>query len=520
MQTDTLTAPVGRDVKNAPEDVDLARRMLRANGFMVAEFGPVDGGFLKALEAAQKKAGIRTPDGVLDPLGRTAQSLRQKFLKAEAEREDEEARLRALKLVEVTLEGERLVVLQKEHEKLVDVTLDRLERHATLLIRCNTVAQETYRHYLDVAMLERGLANAVVQAVIVRAFSVEMPDGRKASEAIRASGALERAILKRSLQAYMDVLPAAEQAISDFEFEVQRFLREFGGAAHFTGTATAVTSAACFAVVGALATAALTAPAVGMTMAKATAMSGAGVGALSSLSKELGAHAAGMDVSVAGSVGRVVLDGIIGAVGGWVTEKIPLGFVDTLAKSAAMRFGAFFPGVGAPQVKLFFVTYLQGAGADTIKTAVTEAIGILGKSIKEQRVPTQKDFEDAVQAVLLAALSGGVMKNLGSFGKNFEADAELYVGREVVPDLLKRLVGPGVLSDRQTRKLTVDTVNAVSGEVVKAGWGVVLEGAKGDEAPAELSKLAIAAFSRDRVLQAQIEAELVKALKKAKIPLK
>jgi hypothetical protein len=237
---------------------------------------------------------------------------------------------------------------------------------------------------------------------------------------------------------------------------------------------------------------------------------------LSSLSKELGSQAAGMDVSFAGSVGRVVLDGIIGAVGGWVTEKVPLGFVDSMAKSAAMKFGAYFPGVGAPKVKLFFMTYLQGSGSDTIKTSITESIGIVGKMVKEQRTPTQQDFEDAVQAVLIAALSGGVMKNLGSFGKTFETEADLYVGRDMVPDMLKRLAGPGVLSDKQTRRLTVDAVNAVSGEVAKAGWGAVLQGAKGDEAPATLTRLALDAVARDRTVATLLEKELEKALRKLK----
>ena len=507
-------------VGNNPADVDMLRRMLRANGLMVAETGAVEPGLLKAIEAAQKKAGIKVPDGVVDPKGKTADYLRPKYLRAEAERESDAARVLALKLVEVTLQGEKLLILQKEHEKLVDATLDRLIRYCTTLCRCNEVAQDTYQHYLDVAQLERGLANAVVQAVIVRTFSVKMPDQRAAGAAIRATAALERAMTRRSLQALMDTMPAAEQAVSDFQYEVQRFLREFSGAAEFTGNVTALTSSACFAVVGALLTVGLAVPAVGMTVAQATAASGSTVGILGGMSKELGAQAAGMDVTVAGSVSRVVLDGIIGAVGGWVTAKIPLGFVDDMAKSAAMKFGAYFPGVGAPQVKLFFLTYLQGSGSDTIKSSITESIGIVGKLVKEQRTPTQKDFDDAVQSVLIAALSGGLMKNLGTFGKNFETDADLYVGRDMVPDVLKKLVGPGVLSDKQTRKLTVEAVNAVSGEVLKVGWGAVLEGARGDEAPAAMSKLALVAVSRSREIQQKIEAELVKALKKAKIPLK
>ena len=527
MTNNTLSAPVGRspregngdDVKNAPDDVDMLRRMLRANGLMVAETGAFEPGLLKAIEAAQKKAGIKVPDGVIDPIGKTADWLRPKFLRAEAERASEDARVRDLKLVEMTLQGEKLVILQKEHQKLVEATLDRLIRYCKSVCASHEAAQTHYRHYLDVATMERGLANAVMQAVIVKTFSVKWPDERASHAAIRATGALERAMTQRSLQGLMDTLPAAEQAISDFQFEMNRFSREFQGGAEMTGIVTGITATACFAVVGVLASAVLVAPAVGLTMAQASVASGAGVGVLSSMSKELGSHAAGMDVSVAGSVGRVVVDGIIGAVGGWVTEKVPVGFVDDMAKSAAMRFGAQFPGVAMPQVKLFFMNYFQGAGSETIKASITESVGIVGKMAKEQRMPTQKDFAAAVDGVLIAALSGGVMKNLGSFGKTFETDADLYVGRDMVPDMLKKLLGPGVLSDTQTRKLTVDAVNAVSGEVAKVGWGVVLEGA-GDASVGTMTRLALDAVGRNAQIRKSLEVELERALKKAKIPLK
>ncbi len=237
MASDTLSAPVGRsprdgngdDVRNHPADVDMLRRMLRANGLMVAETGGVEPGLLKAIEAAQKKAGIKLPDGVVDPVGKTADWLQPKFARAEAEAKSEDARVRDLKLVEMTLQGEKLVILQKEHQKLVDLTLDRLIRFCKSVCATHEAAQTHYRHYLDVATMERGLANAVVQAVIVKTFSVKWPDERTSHAAIRATGALERAMTQRNLQGLMDTLPAAEQAISDFQYEVNRFSRSCSG---------------------------------------------------------------------------------------------------------------------------------------------------------------------------------------------------------------------------------------------------------------------------------------------------
>ena len=190
------------------------------------------------------------------------------------------------------------------------------------------------------------------------------------------------------------------------------------------------------------------------------------------------------------------------------------------SQAAATRFAALVPAVSAPQLKAFMVTYLTGTGEEGAKACIAEGLVILGKSIKEWRAPTAKDVEDAVSPVLNAFLAGGLVNLLSVFGDRFTADADRFLSKELVPSRLEDLVMRGAVTDKQARKIVTDTVNAASGEVLKAGWGVVIETAKGDESPTALSKLALEAVRRDRAIQTMVEAELLKALKKAKIPLK
>lgn len=122
------------------------------------------------------------------------------------------------------------------------------------LLRNHENALETYEHYLDVAQMKDGVLNAVAQVIIIKAGSVKMPNNKLCLKSISASGKLERAIMTGDLKLINDALPEAEKAINAFSNDLLRFLKEFTGSAQTTATVLMVSSAACFAVVGALAT--------------------------------------------------------------------------------------------------------------------------------------------------------------------------------------------------------------------------------------------------------------------------
>lgn len=536
MTESMLTAPVGRtprptsgdEVLNRPEDVDLLRRMLRANGFMVAEFGAVEPGLLKAIEAAQKKAGIKAPDGVIDPDGKTAGWLRPKFLKAEAARLDDEARLRAMTFVELKMRGERLIIEEREHQKLVDVTLARLEKYIiNTMVRHFERLESLRREQLEVAMMERGFFKAIGQAVVINVYSVEEPDDRLLRDASRAVWAVQKALMQRDLGALAELLPQADAAVNAFSDEMSRYYRDFGGSAEHFSKVCGLTSTVSFGLIGVLAAPALVpggalAAKLGvvMTPAQALVSSGAAVGMLSSMSKELGEHASGSDVTLAGSVWRVATDTVIGAATGWVGAKLPVGYVEPMAKAAAARFAGVVPKHAAPYMQGFLTTYLTGSGSDGIKSVVTESIGIVGKMAKDGRTPTAADFIEAGEAILFTFLTGGLMKRLSDLGDKAVADVDRYVAKELIPGKLERMLLRGSVNDKAVRKAVTDSCNAVSGEGLKFIWKTVLENAKGDESVADMQRMGLAALAKDRAFDNLVESELEKALKKAKVPLR
>ena len=92
MALEVIKAPVGMPgktgnaakVKNTPRDVEIARRMLVANGSKVLETGRYDAKLGNAIKLAQGKAGIKDCDGVLMPADKTCKALLPKYRAEEA----------------------------------------------------------------------------------------------------------------------------------------------------------------------------------------------------------------------------------------------------------------------------------------------------------------------------------------------------------------------------------------------------------------------------------------------------
>ena len=169
-----LSGPVGKagrkenPVTNKAEDIRLARAMLRANGFNVPDVGGADGGLIKAILAAQVKAGSKVGDGVIDPDGPVFEYLKPKFEKARKEAATEESQ----RLVKVTFCGKEYQLLPKDYDDLVDATFERLSRYIKRLVHWHNGCMEMYDDYCTTAAAQKGYFDAIAQAVIVRAGGV------------------------------------------------------------------------------------------------------------------------------------------------------------------------------------------------------------------------------------------------------------------------------------------------------------------------------------------------------------
>lgn len=524
MSSAKLTAPVGLsprtsegdDVKNKPEDVLLVRRMLEAN-----KIGPLgsskkmDAGLLKAIGAFQKKAGFKTPDKVVDPGGRTFTTLLPAYKKQLAE----EAKAAKQPMMEVKFRGKLIYCTPKEYAKVKTDVIKRLTPYMKSLLRNHENALETYEHYLDVAQMKDGVLNAVAQVIIIKAGSVKMPNNKLCLKSISASGKLERAIMTGDLKLINDALPEAEKAINAFSNDLLRFLKEFTGSAQTTATVLMVSSAACFAVVGALATPVLV-TAGGMTAGGAAITSGAGVGILQSASQELGKHASGQKVTVWGSIQAIVIDGTVGGLTGGIGSKIPLGFCDDAAKWVAPKLASQVTFLSTKQMQKYLANYLAGSGQEVIKTVLGETVKELGRIMKTGKPPTEKEFQAILTSILYSALLGGVVKNLGGFQKKWAYKNKEVLQGQIFPDRLAKLAKNNTIPNTLKAKLWAEVANKVSDEGLKIGYGVILSRATGKESEAQMVDMAAKAAAKDKALISLIDKELEKALKKHKVPVK
>lgn len=515
MSTIKFLAPVGlspresegKPVKNKPADVLLLRQMLAANGIgPLGDSTTMDPGLLKAIGVFQKKIGFKKPDKVVDPGGKTAKALKPKYQKLKRE----EAKI---VMVEVTYRGKKLMLTPKDHEKMVKDVFKKLENYMKSLISNHKNSLKTYQSYLDTAMMKDGVLNAVAQAIIISAGSVKMPNSKIVGRSIKSSGALERAISSKDLVLLDVALPEAEAAVNAFNAEIQRFLKDFTGSAQTTAMVLGVTSATCFAVVGALAGPALVAGA-GLSAAEAAAASGAGVGILKSASEELGKHASGQKVTVWESVQSIVVDGTIGGLTGGIASKIPLGFCDKMGKALAPKLASKVPFMATKELEKFIANYLAGAGQESIKSAIGEALKLCGVMMKKGRVPTEKEFDAAVEAVLYSLILGGLVKNLGSFQKKWTYKNKEILTGTILPDRFAKLAKNNEIPKTLQAKLWADVMNKVGDESLKAGYHEIYVRATGKENEKKMTDMATKAVLKDKALQKVIDRELLKAMKK------
>lgn len=510
-----LKGPVGKTgrkenpVKNDPDDILTVRRMLRANGFNVSDTGGMDGGLLKAIGNAQMKNGMKTPDQIVDPDGRVFKALLPKFEAAEKE-------AAKLKMIKVKYKGKEQMLLPEDFEKMKAEVFKNLAGYIDSLVSSHKVNLDIYEDYLDTAMLRDGYVKAVIQAVVIKVGSVKMPKSSLAGASIKAVGNLQRAVMKKNLAELETALPEAEAAVNAFSADVRRFLDDFVGSAGATVTVLQVGSGVSFAIVGALA-APVIVTGLGVSAATAAVMSGAGVAVLSSGATELGRHASGQNVTFFESIKNVAIDGTIGAATAGIGSKIPLGFVEKMAERVAPAIASKIPGLSAQMITPFIKKWLTGTGEEVIKTAIGEAVGMLGKMLKSGKTPTEKDFDEAVQKILMTAMTAGFLKNLASFQKKWAYDSRNAVEKTLIPSVLKDFLKGKKVPPVVMAKLQAEVWNKVSEEVMKGGITIALETSKGTDDPDKLSKAAEAGIVKDARTLKLIDKEVEKFLKKEKM---
>ena len=466
---------------------------------------------IKAISAAQTKAGSKSPDGVIDPDGPVFEYLKPKYDKARKEAAAEAGQ----KLMKITFRGKAYELLPDDYDKLVADCIARLSRYITSLLHWQKGCMEMYDDYYNTAAAQKGYFDAIAQAVIVKVGGVTYPDRGLARASVDAASKLEGALSSRSLKQIDTVLPDAEATINAFTSDVSRFLREFTGSAGMTVTVLKVGSGASFAIVGALAIPVMITAGVGATAAAAA--SGAGVSAITAGLGELERLAAEQKVTAWEAIGNVAIDATIGAASAGLTSRIPLGFVENIAKGVAPAIASKIPGVSAQALAPAISQFLTGTGQEVIKTAVSEGLTVMGKVLKSGKAPKVSDFEEAVQKLVITALTAGLLKNLGGFQKKWAYDARNVVEEGMIPDVVKTFLKNNKVPPVVMAKLQAEVWGKVSEEVTKGGMMIAVAMLGSTDDPAKMSDAACKSLEKDRTVLKLVEKEVEKFLKKEKL---
>lgn len=509
-----LTAPVGQkprpgwskgaDVKNAKPDVKLVQAMLTEYGYPVKATGKVDAGLLKAIEAFQKgPMSHKNPDQVIDPGSDSFKKLAGKYRKYLD-------KLDKTKMVKLKVGTREHVVTEPEFEQVRRKALSRLKRMAVLYRNVHNANVETIDHFRDVATLQEGYFAAAVQLINMKVHGIEWPADKYFKNSLTELGKLDAAVMRGDMTTIAEQMPKTEKAVNAYDDAVYRFTRKYFTGADVTVSTLQFTSATCFAIVGALGAPALVA-AYSMSAGTATIVTGTGVAALESMAKELGAQASGTKKTALQSAATVLLDSSIGALTAGIGNKIKMKYLDDVAKRLAGPLHKAAPFLTKQQAQKFLIKYFMDAGRETVKTAVASALKLAGESAKSGKLPTEKQINDELEALLRTALTTGLLKHMGDYNRMWAHKHRDLVGKKLAPDVLKSMKGVK-LTKKQQSDVLAGVVDHVSGSILKMGYDKTAEKLKGDESAKQMMSMTETALLKDndvkKLIRKAIEAEL------------
>ncbi len=527
--SEILRAPVGLQVKggpqvrNAPEDVLLVRKILRANGYNVAPTGGCDPGVLKALSAAAARAKIEPAIGVIEPNSPLMKSLKPKYeqwLKkgGEAAEGGGKKAEKTVQVLQVKIGSTTHTLTQGDYTKARNAVFDRLSRYVTTLIANHKHNVKTVQEYRDALNIRNGLMQALTHNSIKVTGkvtgSVKYPSDSLRDAATKATSDLARAFAAKDLKALSVALPAAEKALNAYSADIAQFLKGFTGAAGGIATGLSVTSAAGFAVVGAMATPIIVAG--GMSAGAAAVASATAVKTIETLADNLGRSTAGEQVTLLSLGKELTVNGVIAAVTAGVGELIPAKWTQACAKSLSAKIAAtsFGKAAGANATK-FAANFLVGAGVEVSKSSFSEALNLFGKQIKSGKPASGQDLMDMYVNVAVSALTAGLMKNLSVANTKAYSKVRHDIEVKLLPERINKLGLKNVLSKKEAVAVLAEIDGKIQEEVMKAAASSFMSSASGKESPDQLAQIGAAGALKDAQLLRLIDREMDAALKKA-----
>jgi hypothetical protein len=415
--------------------------------------------------------------------------------------------------------GKTYMVTEDEFEKARDEMFKRIKPYADTLAKSMKVNEKIYQGYIDTAELRNGYIKAASLLVATRFNSIRLPDKALATRASAAVGRLQGVIGSKRITDLGSALTEAEEAINAFREATEKFLADLGASAYATGVALTVTTSVGFAVVGVMAGSILVAG--GATAGTAAALSAAGVKALTTATELFAKDALGQeDITLEEAANKVTIDAVVAGVTGGVMSKIPTDLFKPMATTAAAKIASKLTYVSSKEMQGLVIRYLEGTGTSVVQQAATEAVDTITRMVQSKKTPTTKDLTDSFERVLLAALTGGFLKNLESAEKKAVYAIKDKLEVKIVPDMIAKLVSGTAPGRTEQVKIVADVLKAAQDEASKTGLKGALDVARGDESADQIAAEAVRVVERDSAVKRLLEAEVKAQLKKRKIAVK
>lgn len=511
-------------VANKTADVEMVQVMLVANGFNVAVDGKCNGALIKTIRQFQKsKAGFKTPDGIIDPGGKSwkaGQAAFNGYMKS----------VEKLQVYEVKQGGKTKYVTKSEFEanqaKLLRIALakgDGMKMMADFW-------WDTLKEADQMLQGADGMLMAMTEFSVRFANSKAEPPYTPIINAQSESGLLV-ALCKSKRPNWEKIVAQETKAVKAHNKAAKAFNVYLDAKIGTSGKmlmAAETTSEISFAVVETYATGYLVVTR-GMPPAKAHALASAGTSALKSASLQTGNYLIGKKVDF----GKIAWDTVAGFAKGYAGGKIGTAFLNGAASKLGTKLaGKLSSRVGKKGAELFFQKFLAtGYGQGVIENAVKEAIGLMEPIIRKGRAPSQKQFEDAVIKVLGGSVfNSPASKSLTVWDVKVPAKTREFLTNTLTPKTLdgvkKSLAkeyGPKLVNDVSTKiskELQESIWRSVGNKATEIGSLYTVERLNGQQSDTQLQKLTEEGIKRDAKLRQEIrqmmEARLIKGLEAQK----
>jgi hypothetical protein len=511
-----LSGTIGAKGQNKPNDMLLFTAMLAANGYSVKVSNKLGGDAKTALQKAQIKFGkLKRPTFIIEPKNDpTFKGLLPAYEKSANS-------LAKQKFAKIDFKGggnSEQWMTEAQYNDLRKKVVQRVQKIAKIYRSQFLFHKQIVQEYDDIEKARQGLMKAFTHVATMKAGNVKPPN----VTLMKKTGDLVDALFKEanagSLAKFAQTLPNVEKLMPRFLDDVQRFLKDFSGSAGSVANILKVTSTVAFGIVGAMAVPVLVAAGSVSTVAAATVAAGGGVKVVESASNELGRYSAGEKMSVSGSLKNIAIDGMVGALCGGIASKFPTGFVDKAANSMGSNLANLVgKKVSSSTAAALAKKYLVEASSEAVKETATQAIELAGKSIKNKKMPTQKDAEEAMKNVAYKFVSAGFLKSTKKFEAKLAYSGKDMLTSKILPDAFSRAGKNIKVPDVMRAKIIKNVTSKLLEDFTKVGYDQGVQAMANNKSPEDAASVAASKAASSSKIKARADALILAEMKKAKL---